>query len=90
MANEIDSDSGLTALHAAVADGDAAAVERLLVAGADPNIRDHGESGNTPFMAAVLSGNVRVVAPFLDDYRTDWDKSNARGQTPRSLMRAAK
>lgn len=79
--------NGVTALHVAAIRGDAPLVAHLLRAGADPNIRDHRKTGNTPFMAAVISGNTDVIAEFFFDHRTDWVKPNARGQTPMDILK---
>jgi ankyrin repeat protein len=79
---------GVTALHVAVKRENAPLVKLLLQTGADPNIRDHQRTGNTPFMSAVISGNTDVIAEFFADFRTDWEKPNARGQTPIEILKS--
>ena len=56
--------SGATALMAAAEAGHADAVELLLDAGADPDIRRDG--GLTALMFAAASGSLRAVTSLLD------------------------
>ena len=49
---------GNTLLHGAVVSRDVKEVERLLAAGADPNIRNR--DGRTPLQVAVIVGDPRV------------------------------
>ena len=73
--------SGYTALHMAAWLGDAEWVRDLLKSGADPNVRDTGRSGLTPFVLAFRLARPDVIAAFLEDWRCDWNKPDAAGLT---------
>lgn len=85
--NDFDAD-GRTVLHAAVLAGDRLLVRRLLMSGADPNIRDATESGYTPAILSVLLGSRPVIAEFSRDWRTDWDKNDGAGLTAKHYAAA--
>ena len=70
---------GVTRLHEAVLRSDAPAVRGLLLAGADPNVRDAGVYGYTPAILAVRLGVPSVIGEFAMDWRTDWDKRDGVG-----------
>ena len=55
---------GNTLLHSAAVIGDLGEVQRLLAAGADPNVANR--DGRTPADAAALLGHVEVVRLLLE------------------------
>lgn len=70
--------TGTTALHWAAYNASFELVERLLEAGADPNVENR--YGSTPMAEAALSGNVAVLEALLGA-GADVDSPNAEGQT---------
>ena len=76
----------VAALHAATTNRDAAMVEALLQAGADPNLTQ--AAGFTPLHAAAHHGDAAIVALLLGA-GADPLSSNDKGQTPVELARAA-
>ncbi len=73
---------GLRAIHSAAAGGSAEIVERLLLAGADPNTRQQG--GFTALQAAAGSGRVDMVRVLLQ-HGADPAARNAADRTARDL-----
>lgn len=73
------SPKGRSALVRHIINGDIAATERLLKAGADPDITD-GQSGLTPLMISVFSANYDMVKLLLS-YTLDVDVRFPDGQT---------
>ena len=57
--------SGATALHAATLRGNAELVERLITAGADPNVLSH--FGEVPLHNAIIFGQFEAVKILLDN-----------------------
>ena len=76
---------GYAPLHLSAESGAAAALQKLLEAGADPNTPAAG--GTTPLMLAAASGNVAIVTRLLDKGADPNAKESAHGQT--ALMFAA-
>ena len=86
---------GRTALHRAVREGNAVAVCRLLVAGADPNVQDF--NGNTPLLSLTFrAGGVDeehrkkalTFSRLLIEANTDLELKNCDGNT--AVMAAAR
>jgi L-ascorbate metabolism protein UlaG (beta-lactamase superfamily) len=92
------SDNGSVPLHFAATGGQQAMIERLIVAGANPEITD--EHGNTPLMNAAWRGQAEGVTGLIDngaDVNTadDWERSplwvtagNGNAAIARSLIEA--
>jgi ankyrin repeat protein len=76
---------GYAPLHLSAESGAAAALQKLLEAGADPNAPAAG--GTTPLMLAAASGNVTIVTRLLDKGADPSAKESVHGQT--ALMFAA-
>ncbi len=74
--------SGLRAIHSAAAGGSTEIVERLLLAGADPNARQQG--GFTALQAAAGSGRVDMVRVLLA-HGADKEARNDAGRSARDL-----
>jgi uncharacterized protein len=72
------SKDGTTALHWAVYNDDLALVDRLLAAGADPNVRN--DYNSTPLGEAAVVGNAAVIKKLLKA-GADVEAPNADGQT---------
>lgn len=79
------SDDGTTALHWAVANGDAELVARLVAAGADPNVAN--VYGATPMAEAAVSAGTEIIEALLEA-GADPDAESEDGQT--SLMLVAR
>ena len=82
IVNTRDYSSRETALHIVVKRGgsdDAQLALLLLQRGADANLPD--VEGNTPLMAAIISGNVEIV-PLLLKAKSNVNLSNKSGETP--------
>src|SRR5207244_6388655 len=77
---------GVTPLSLACVNGNATIVEKLLVAGADPNAA-LSELGETPLMMAARTGNVDTVRVLLENGANVNAKENSKSQT--ALMWAA-
>ncbi len=77
---------GVTPLSMACVNGNAAIVEKLLKAGADPNAA-LSELGETPLMMAARTGNVDTIRVLLDSGANVNAKENSKSQT--ALMWAA-
>ena len=77
---------GVTPLALACQNGNAAIVEKVIKAGADPNAA-LSELGDTPLMMAARTGNVGTVRVLLDNGANVNAKENSRSQT--ALMWAA-
>ena len=77
------SSDGTTALHWAVYHNDVDLVDRLLAAGADPNIKN--DYGSTVLSEAAVVGNVVVIKKLLKA-RANADAANADGQTPLMIL----
>lgn len=69
---------GTTALHWAVYNSDETLVERLLAAGAHPNV--HNDYGSTPLMEAAVLGSAALIRRLLKA-GADVESANADGQT---------
>jgi len=69
---------GTTALHWAIYNNDAALVDRLLAAGANPNARN--DYNATPLVEAAVVGNPEVIGKLLTAH-ADVESANADGQT---------
>jgi ankyrin repeat protein len=74
---------GTSALHWAVYHNDVDLVERLLVAGADPDASN--DYGATPMSEAAVVGNVDVLTKLLK-HRADVESRNADGQTALMIL----
>lgn len=77
---------GSTPLHLAAANPDPSALQALLAAGADPNLRD-GE-GATPLHIAAYAQNARNARYLLEAGADPMAKTNA-GRDPTSMARKA-
>lgn len=69
---------GTTALHWAVYNSDIALVDRLLAAGANPNVRN--DYNSTPLAEAAVVGNAAIIGKLLKA-GADVESPNADGQT---------
>ncbi|MEJ1964870.1 MAG: ankyrin repeat domain-containing protein [Gammaproteobacteria bacterium] len=69
---------GTTALHWAVYNDDAALVDSLLAAGANPNARN--DYNSTPLVEAAVVGNAAVIKKLLKAH-ADPESANADGQS---------
>ncbi|MEJ0037703.1 MAG: ankyrin repeat domain-containing protein [Gammaproteobacteria bacterium] len=69
---------GTTALHWAVYNNDAALVDRLLGAGANPNARN--DYNSMPLVEAAVVGNAEIIKKLLKG-GADVESANADGQT---------
>jgi ankyrin repeat protein len=69
---------GTTALHWAVYDNDVAVIDRLLAAGANPNLRN--DYNSTPLAEAAVVGNATVIERLLKA-GADPESANADGQS---------
>ena len=73
-------------IHAAAAGNHIAVVRLLLDAGADPNATQQDEF--RPLHSAAQNGNLELVRLLLD-HKADPALTNATGQTPAEVARAA-
>nr|WP_051062008.1 ankyrin repeat domain-containing protein [Paraburkholderia kururiensis] len=71
--------SGYTAVILAAYDGQPAALDYLLNAGADPCMGDH--NGNTALMGAIFKGESQIAQRLMDT-RCAIDATNHAGETP--------
>jgi ankyrin repeat protein len=78
-ARQADATRDAEGLIKSVRSGDAAAVRRLLSAGADPNVRD--TAGLTPLVIAATRGDVEVAAALLSA-GADANATTEAGKTP--------
>lgn len=77
--------NGTTALHWAVYNEDALLVERLLAAGAEPDVVN--DYGSRPMLEAAKAGNIEILRLLLAA-GADVESANAEGQT--ALMTVAR
>ena len=73
-------------LHQAAHDGDLAALQRLISAGADINAAD--DIGWTPLHFACDNGNAPIIAKLLAKGASPWQRDNA-GCAPEDRIAAA-
>ena len=75
----IQSPSGLTALHDACAFGNLTMVKLLLKAGAYTHL---SAMGRTPLHFACVNGHIEIVKELIKDHNTDPDIAPIKGETP--------
>ncbi len=74
---------GTSALHWAVYHNDVDTVDRLLAAGADPNLKN--DYGATPMSEAAVVGNVKVLRALLA-HKANAESANADGQSALMIL----
>lgn len=77
---------GSAPLHLAATNPDLSALQALIAAGADPNVRDN--EGATPLHLAAYSQNARHARALLEAGSDPYAKTNA-GRDPTSMARKA-
>lgn len=71
--NQVDRESGKSALHFAAESGHLEASTALLDLGADPNI-SNPSNGSTPLHSASYYGHAKVYPTQISIYQTDFSK----------------